>query len=259
MKPLLGTFVEIGVDRSNGQVDAGIDAGFAAIEKVHELASFQDPDSQLSLLNRAQGQEVGLHPLLLRLLRLSRAMTSASRGLFNCTVGGALVRRGILPDHGFERDLADSGTAADLVLGRDRARLTNRIAVTLDGLGKGFAVDLAVAAMKRRGVQAGWVNAGGDVRAFGEMTLPIYRREMDGKPRTLGGLRNSAIATSRVGEHDPRFPGHIVSGGSSTPKPGVWSVVAPTAWRADALTKVASLAQGNRREAILADLKGILA
>ncbi len=258
-RPLLGTFVEIGAEADSVSVDAAIDAGFAAIETIHRLASFQDPDSPLSRLNRARGREIAVHALLARMLRLARAMACASGGLFNPTVGGMLVKRGVLPDHGFGEKLAHSGTADDIDITAGRARLRNSIVVSLDGIAKGFAVDLAIRALVRRGAVSGRANAGGDLRVFGEQAVPIHRRETDGTISDLGRLQNGAVATSRVSApQDPRFPGCIVGGGRERPESGQWSVITNTAWRADALTKVAALAPAQHRKTIITRLQGCL-
>ena len=97
MRPLLGTYVE--VSASGGQAESGVQAAFDSIAASHAKWSFQDPDSELSQLNAQPGNWVRLSVVSLRLLRLARGMTAASGGRFNCTVGGALVRRGALPDH----------------------------------------------------------------------------------------------------------------------------------------------------------------
>jgi thiamine biosynthesis lipoprotein len=258
-RPLLGTFVEIAVAGETREADRATDAGFEAIETMHRLASFQDPESELSKLNRAGGAEMEVDPLLARVLRLAAAMTRASDGLFNATLGGALVLRGVLPDHGFG-DVAPFGSADDIEVKGNRARLKNNILVSLDGIAKGFAVDLAIKAMKREGVAAGWINAGGDLRVFGDMDIPVHRRDEDGRTIQIGRLRDGAIATSEIStEANPRFPGCIMEAGYGTPQPGVWSVVASTAWRADSLTKVAALAPETRRAEIITSLQGCLA
>jgi thiamine biosynthesis lipoprotein len=258
MRPLLGTFVEIGL-RSTAIDESAMRAAFRAIEQVQRALSFQDPDSELSRLNRSPGRFVALSPGALRVLRLARAMTSASGGLFDCTLGGLLVRRGVLPDHG-GGELLDSGIAGDIELEGDRARLARPVRVTLDGIAKGYAVDCAVNALRHCGVQTGWVNAGGDLRAFGTLVLPVSRRESDGALRPLGGLREAAIASSAVGHGraDRRFPGTILDATGRRSAPGVWSVLARRAWRADTLTKVAALAPDTSREALLGRLGGRL-
>jgi thiamine biosynthesis lipoprotein len=174
-------------------------------------------------------------------------MMFASHRLFDCTVGAELVRRGALPDH-LSTHRKGSGDASDMELRGNVARLRAPVQITVDGIAKGYAVDSAIASLKRRGINAGWVNAGGDLRVFGELTLPVSRRDADGNVSQLGGLREAAIATSAVGEQpDARFPGAIVSTTGQMPHSGVWTVVARRAWRADALTKVAALAPAQDR------------
>ncbi len=257
-RPLLGTFVEIGATAGTPALDAAISAAFNAIEKVHRLMSFQDPASELSRLNASDGDWVTLDPLTVRVLRLALAMTRASAGLFNCTVGGRLVAAGALPNHGGPMPL-DCGHADDVELEGGGARLRRPVRVTLDGVAKGFAVDLAVRTLRAHGIASGWVNAGGDIRVFGEAALPVHRREADGRLTPLGDLRGGAIATSQTREQvGPRFPALIVSGDQGTPTAGVWTVLAAMAWRADALTKVAGLAPPSERAAMIARLGGYL-
>jgi thiamine biosynthesis lipoprotein len=257
MRPLLGTYVEIGfipVPRKRHAVD---DA-FSAIEEVERKLSFHNPDSELSRLNRCGGRFLSLAPLSIRVLRLARAMTAASEGLFNCTVGGLLVRCGVLPDHGVGEP-HDAGTAADIEIEGARVRLVRPVRVTLDGIAKGYAVDRAVRALRCAGVPAGWVNAGGDLRVFGALSLPVHRREADGAVKLLGGLREAAIASSRVHRgSDRRFPGAILNVRGERPAAGVSSVLARRAWRADALTKVAALAPDHSRDTLLTRLGGRL-
>lgn len=257
MRPLLGTFVEVGARGHTGQAEAAVRSAFARIALVQRLLSFQDPDSELSRLNRAGGAGMALHPVAWRVLRLARAMTRASDGLFNCTVGGKLVRLGALPDHG-DGHMLDAGDAGDIECGAGAVRLKRPVRLTLDGIAKGYAVDLAIDAMRRAGAQAGWVNAGGDLRVFGALTLAVQRREADGRRTMLGGVREAAIASSRVdSRYDADFPALVVSAtAGGLAEAGMWSVLARRAWRADALTKVAALAPVATRDARIRRLGG---
>jgi thiamine biosynthesis lipoprotein len=257
MRPLLGTFVEIGFAPVPGDQSA-VQAAFAVIEEVQRRLSFQDPESELSALNRCRCEFLALSSLTVRVLRLARAMTVASGGLFNCTLGGALVRRGVLPDHG-HGEMLDVGTAADIEIRGRKVRLTRPVRLTLDGIAKGYAVDLAVHTLRREGVRSGWVNAGGDLRVFGPLTLPVHRREADGALRLLGGLHEAAIASSLVRDGtDRRFPGTILRTGGDRMARRMCSVLSRQAWRADALTKVAALAPDWQRPALLNRLGGRL-
>lgn len=255
MRPQLGTFVEIGCD-AQSDAQALLDAAFDAIGAIQRRLSFHDPASELSRLNAARGRVVQLSAQSRRILAAAVAFTRASDGLFNCTVGGALVARGALPDHHGGECLA-AGSADDVMFdAQGGVRLARAIRITLDGFAKGWAVDRAVAALRARGARRGWVNAGGDLRVFGDLVLPVSRRELDGRLVQLGGLRNGALATSVAGTpRDADFPAMIVG---VAPARGAWSVSARFAWRADALTKVAANAPAHAREAIVTRLGGRL-
>jgi FAD:protein FMN transferase len=253
MRPALGTFVEIGVFEPGVTAGSAIAAAFAQMESIARLMSFHDPASELSQLNGAGGEFVRLSALTLRALRLACALARESRGLFNCTVGGALVARGRLPDHA-RRPLLPSGDADDIVIEGVRARLARPVRVTLDGLAKGLAVDRAIATLRAHGFRHAWVNAGGDVRVAGRYALPVRVRGQ----RIGFALANGAIASSGTNTgYDAELPGEIV-GPDLTPAIGTWTVAAQSAWRADALTKVAALARAAEREILLAQLGGRL-
>ena len=245
MRPLLGTFVEVAAAApAPAQADAAIDAAFAALQRAQALWSAQDPASELSRLNRAPpGQPQPLSAATLRLLTIAQALMRASAGAFDITGG--------------------SGGADGLLLGPRWALRRGAPVLTLDGIAKGFAVDLGVAALRRQGAAAGWINAGGDLRAFGELTLPVQRRGADGRLQALGGLRDAALASSWVPVADEQaadeaaaFPGRIRSGGATPAAPGVWTVIARSAWRADALTKVAACSPAAQRAEAVQRLGG---
>jgi len=259
MRPMLGTFVEVG---ACGPGAAGaIEAAFASIERAQARWSFHDADSELSRLNRSAGARVDLHPHTLRVLRLAAALMRRSHGAFDCTVGGLLVRDGALPDHGGAAGLP-RGAADDLEIGPGWARLRRPVQITLDGIAKGYAVDLAIAALRRAGAPAGSVNAGGDLRVYGELALPLQRRELDGRFTSLGALRNAAVASSRAAAPDQEdaaaFPARVVAPEGRRPHAGVWTVLARSAWRADALTKVAANTPAPQRDALVRRLGGCL-
>lgn len=258
MRPLLGTYVEIAA--SGDAAGVALEAAFGVIEQAASLWSFQDGDSEISRLNRQPGRRVDLSRSTVHLLRRARATMRASAGAFDCTVGGLLVGEGALPDHGGLAPLP-GGEPEDLEIGPGWGRLRRPVRLTLDGIAKGFAVDLAVAAMRRQGAVCGWVNAGGDLRSFGPHSLPVHRREANGSLRAVGGLRDAAMATSAVFGAGTRgaecAPGRIVCR-QGAPAQGVWTVLARSAWRADALAKVAACTPPGQRVAVVQRLGGHL-
>lgn len=261
MRPLLGTFVEITVadGLSIKKAHQALTLAFDAIEGIQDLLGFQNSSSELSKLNRANGLAVELTPLTLRVLNLAKRLSKASGGQFNCLVGGACMGIGVLPRNGLP-DCLPVGSVDDLEIGQTTARLLKPVAVTLDGIAKGYAVDRAVKALRQAGVTSGLVNAGGDLRAFGEFAFPVAESDEQGGWRLLGNLKNAALATSSKRAYvDHRYPGWIV-GASPECARGVHrcSVIAPWAWLADGLTKVALACSESERARVLQHLGGCL-
>ena len=183
----------------------------------------------------------------------------ASEVRFNCTVGAALTQDKLLPEHNYRdiygEKLLNCGSWRDVELTTNSVRLVRPVLVTLDGIAKGFAIDSAIKELKRFNIGAGWINAGGDIRVFGDLVLPIAVRDHLGQEHILGGLQNAAIATSTsVATTD--FPGVLLDGYGQKLPAMTSSVMAHKAWRADALTKVAAATPISERAHVLAKLGG---
>lgn len=104
---------------------------------------------------------------------------------------------------------------------------------SLDGIAKGFAVDRAVDTLKAAGIRAGLVNAGGDLRLFGEEFEEVYVREPQRPERlvNIGRVREAAVATSAATLLvDPRLARRALRAAGAT-------VIAADCMTADALTK----------------------
>jgi thiamine biosynthesis lipoprotein len=244
-----------------GEAELAIQKGFSVIEQAQSLWSFQSPNSELTKINQHPSKQIPIHKETMRLLCLAKKLMQLSEGRFNITLGGNLVKEGVLPDLGGP-DPIPYGISEDIELGDHWVCLKRPVRLVLDGIAKGYAVDWAVRQMgQMRDVEisGGWVNAGGDIRVFGDIVLPIHRRELDHTLTPLGNLTQAAIATSRVGEYNPQFPTCLVGGKGESAMAGVWTVMARSAWRADALTKVAAnVADSTERERLIQQLGGFL-
>ncbi len=257
MRPLLGTYVEIGADGPGASTQHALNAAFTSMEAIHRALSFQDPHSELSRLNRTPGQWVPMSRMGLQVLKLARAIGVASGERFNCAVGGQMVHWGALPDHTGDARIA-IGNAQDIEIRSGSARLRRAVLVTLDGIAKGFAVDRAIATLVRHGMSSGWVNAGGDLRVYGDKRLDVVRRDVDGHLQPLGYLENGAMASSFAGGEGAKdLPGRMVGSAAKGADSGtVISVMANSAWRADALTKVAAAIAVTERSTLVSRLGG---
>ena len=255
-RPLLGTFVEIEADGiAEGALEHAVSAAFAAVDLVHRLMSFHEPDSDLTRLNRSAATEpVAVHPWTAAVLRRARMLFHATDGLFDCAVGHDLARLGLLPAHDFGPGEAGDFSAVEFLPG-NRFAFAARIALDLGGIAKGFAIDRAIAVLRAHGVREALVNAGGDMRVMGRTAQPIYIRHPTEPAQLLlaGTLRNGAIATSSpvatLNVIEGREASALIALPTRTPivERASYSVVAPTCVVADALTKV--LAQLGRPDA----------
>lgn len=246
VRPLLGTLVRIEARAASGRgALAAVEAAFAAIAPVNAALNAHDPDSDLARIARARpGEPVPVMPCTWRVLRAARALSAASRGVFDPAVGAWLVRDhrlpaldGAGPAGGDWRDL--TLPAAGIVRTRRPLRLD------CSGIAKGHAIDAAIAALRRAGALAGLVEAGGDLRVFGNPPATVWmRRPLDpASAHPVLALLDGASATSAP-RHDGEAPWLAMvdprTGRARSPTVAV-TVAAPRATWADALTKVVAL------------------
>lgn len=252
-QPWLGTFVEI---RARGRDDAdpsermaaAVAEAFDRVRRVDELMSAFRPDSDVARLNReARFREVRVHPWTFEVLRLSLEISRRSAGAFDVTASSARLGQ-------------RSGSFRSLrLLTGNRARFMAGVQVDLGGVAKGFAVDLAVEALLGAGAESGSVNAGGDLRVFGDAVVPVAVRHPADPSRIVRvlPLRNAAIATSAV-YADPHAAPRLASrqgirhrGEAALSRGRSISVVAPRCAVADALTKAIAILPESRALSLL--------
>ena len=237
-RPLLGTLVEVRAQGASATAfDVAADAAFDAIAQVHALMSFHEAGSDLRRIARARaGERLAVHPHTAAVLQRAQRWARVSGGAFDAGCAPRAVAQGWLPEP------ADGAPPGDVpfedalhVHGHD---VHVRAPVWLDfgGIAKGYAVDLAVAKLRRAGVHTGAVNAGGDLRVFGTLEETVLvRSPFDASELwPVAALRDSACATSASGEIAARADG--APGAAAAPRSV--TVLAPTACAADALTKI---------------------
>jgi thiamine biosynthesis lipoprotein len=235
-RPGLGTLVEIGViletgddarakgdgQGSDGQrAEAAIAAAFDRIAALESALSRFDPRSEIGRFNDAP--ECAVIPVgrdARHVLEAAARLFVSSEGLFDATQG--------------------SGPDAWSCDGELLRKAAPGVRLDLGGIAKGHAVDVGVATLRARGIGAGWVNAGGDLRAFGDVSLPVdVRDERNGGVRRFAWLSDGAFATSRLVIGAVASMRHV-------------SVAAPSCLWADALTKVVALSGDVRHPAVRA-------
>jgi thiamine biosynthesis lipoprotein len=224
----------------------------AVLRGVEARMSVWLADSEISRLNAAgPGEAIRLSPGSLEVLRAAREAGAETGGAFDVTCRPLLDlwrragERGVLPTER-ERNDARAASRWELLELTDTGAVkrSNGVCVDLGGIAKGYAIDRAVAALRRAGVARGLVDVGGDLACFGE---PVDGRDWpcDVK-RTFGPgrlarlrVREGAVATSgnyaRYAEIAGRRYSHVIDPRTGRPADAAQSVTvaAPTARTAD--------------------------
>lgn len=246
-KPWLGTRVEITVLASDERdLIRATDGAFARIAAIHHAMSFHESGSDLRALARAPaGALLKVSTDTLNVLRIALDFEVESGGVFNVAVAPLLVAAGVLPEpQGAQVPEARSLASGIQCVGEDTLRVLAPVWVDLGGIAKGYAVDCAVEALRSCGVQAGLVNAGGDMRAFGPHAHPVHLRFASGV-KAVASLLEGALASSCNAHLQSTDPGLCGSSPHVDARNGrclrtlkTVVVQAPSAVCADALTKV---------------------
>jgi FAD:protein FMN transferase len=154
-----------------------IDAVVSIFEGVDQRLSPYKPHSDLSKLNReALTQSVTLSDELLFLLTKSEYWNRLTEGAFDITYASVGrfydYRRGLMPSQAELSALRPAINAKKwLLLDHEKGRVTfmhPKLAIDLGGIAKGYAVDLAIETLVRRGIANAYVSAGGDSRLLGD-------------------------------------------------------------------------------------------
>jgi thiamine biosynthesis lipoprotein len=247
-QPWLGTLVDIAIvdELDDAQFNAAFRLAFARVAEVHRLMSFHDRDSDVSRINRAAvGDIVEVHAWTVEVLRAALAMHEASGGIFDIACADRLVEWGYLPGDAATPSPSER-SAPIAVEGETQVVKTAQGRIDLGGIAKGYAVDRALEALQEAGVASACINAGGDMRAFGETSYPVMIRDPAAPARMSKDmvLRDQALATSATYFSGKRLNGRdlsaLVDGSSGQPivKRISASVLAPCCMLADALTKI---------------------
>ena len=262
----MGTGVEALLD-----VEPGLDdvLGLASVERefrrLEALLTRFDAGSELSRLNAAGTLEAGDD--LLAVVELALAARERTNGRFDPTVHDALDAAGYdrtfaLLVGGSELAEPPPRTAGGVRVRGRRIELDPGVRLDLGGIGKGYAVDRAVAMLAPLGPCL--VNAGGDLAVAGIPEGGVWPVgvETPSGPLTLG-LASGGLATSgsdkrrwRAGDREQH---HLIDPATGRPSDSDLlrvTVTAATAVEAEVLAKALFLA-GEAAAAAEADALGV--
>jgi thiamine biosynthesis lipoprotein len=208
----MGTVVRVtAVAAGQETAKASAEAAFQEVHRLEELLSTWMENSELSRVNAAAGQEpVSVSSETMEVLNRSLQITAMTGGGFNIAIGPAVEAWSVI-DHQripSENELRKILPLIDLSqLRLNKADGTVYLArrgmrIDVGGIGKGYAADRAVEAMRKAGATAGVVALAGDIKTFGQLPHAVgvtfgirHPRNPDALLATVD-IRDEAISTA---------------------------------------------------------------
>ena len=253
---VMGTWCDLLVLDSSPSADA-IEASFQEIARLERVMSNWDAASEVSALNARAG--TGPQPVsadLAAVVRQATNLCSMTAGAFDTTVGSAVHTWGFDTESPSKPAPEHVRQAASRI-GCDRVRMqTEPPAITLErgtqidlgGIGKGYAVDRALAILRAHGVSRAKLDFGSSSLGFvGLMDggWPVVVADPRNRDQPLVSFRvfEGAVSTSGQREHsfvrNGRRYGHIFDPRTGTPIQSrllLVTAIAPDAALADGLS-----------------------
>ena len=242
---VFGTRVEVVIyGAPQERAHAAATAVLAIFDRLHHRLHAWEP-GELDQLNAAfaAGRTVPVAPDLAAILRDATADSQRSGGVFNPAIGNLIRLWGFESDH-FEARLPDPAAIralvarqprmSDIVIRNGQAYSTNPwVRVDLGGYAKGYALDVAAAELRRRGIRNALVNIGGNIMVLGRHGDRPWRVGIQDprKPEAIASVvlhDGEAIGTSgdyqRFFEVGGKRYCHIIDPRDGWPAQGVRSV-----------------------------------
>ncbi len=240
----MGTLVSItAVGPTNQDANEAIDAGFKEVKRLEQLLSTWIPESEMSRVNAAAGRKpVLVSPETMTVVRLSLQVAELTEGAFNIAIGPAVDAWNVSAEPRLPIAMELEGLKLLINLQAIHADVWEKtiylekpgMRIDVGGIGKGYAADQAVMAMKKAGAVAGVVALSGDIKTFGRLpdgkkfSVGIQHPRKEGAILAEIDLQDEAISTAgdyeRYFEKDGIRYHHILDPNTLQPARGCQSV-----------------------------------
>lgn len=234
---LLGTVVEIQIrDEDEQKAENAIKKAFAEVKRIDDLFTTYNEESPVWKINNNSDTLMKVDDEIYNLLVLCDSVTQLSDGCFDVSLDNLTKAWGFYSDNPH----LPNNTAIDSALNssgwnniqlKENQILTRRknVGLNFGAIAKGYAVDKAIDVLKNFGIKEALVNAGGEIRVFGnDWLIGIqHPREINSIIKKLK-LRDISVATS--GDYEQYFEKdgiryhHIINPKTGYPAKGLQSV-----------------------------------
>ena len=184
-----------------------INRAFSVMEQIDSIASWSG-SGDIARINK--GEPVKLSDKVLHIIKQGMKVGDLTHGAFDITIRSLMelwdnFESQCIPEKEEIEKILPLINYKEIILTNSKIEFGKpKMKLDLSGIAKGYAVDLAVKELKRAGIKAGLVNAGGDIKVFGDRLWKIGIKD----PRGTGivkvlELKNKAVATS--GDYEKYF------------------------------------------------------
>ncbi len=243
---LMGNRFEISVVCDNTETaQLHIDAAVAEIQRIENLLTTFNDDSQTNLINQNAGiKPVKVDQEVFDLIARSIRISGLTQGAFDITYGSIDkslwnfdISMTTLPDEETARRSVKLINYKNIVLDEVNTTVYLRkksMCIGFGGIGKGYAAERAKLILKLRGIVSGIVNASGDLTCWGlqpdgtKWTVGIVNPNLKHEIFSYLQVSDMAIATSGSYEKfaviDGKKYGHTINPRTGLPVTGIKSV-----------------------------------
>jgi thiamine biosynthesis lipoprotein len=275
----MGTVFEIvAYCDSAGRASSAIDQALDEVVRLDNVMSNFKPESDLSRMNReAHFNAVRIPADLYKVIETSLAYSRLSEGEFDVSVGPvvdlwkAALAGGATPTAA-EQAHARSCVSYEKIelIAPDQIEFhSDCMRVDLGSIGKGYAVDRAMAILRSNGIERAYIDAGGST-IYGLGGPPdrdgwlVHLRDPSNRLDPQVKLVSNSVSTSEQtaeGTLTGEAPGHIVVPGSGEPLRTRYAVsaIAKSATASDALSTTLLLLGPEKGAALVSRLKDVTA
>jgi thiamine biosynthesis lipoprotein len=276
---VMGTWCDLVIFDPDPAPDV-VESAFREIARLDDVLSSWNPESEVSRLNASAGR--GPQPVSLDLARVaeeSAALCTTTGGAFDPSVGPLLRAWGFytespgLPEPSIGRVAASHVGCDRMRVQRDPSSiaLTDGAALDFGGIGKGYAVDRALAILRARGVTRAKLDFGSSSIGFlgrvdgGWPVVIADPRDRDA-PLISFRLAEGSVSTSgqreRFFERDGRHYGHIFDPRAGRPVESRLlsvTVIAPPGSIADGLSTALFVMGATEGKRLISRMPGVSA